>query len=422
MIGPEFEPRLVERVHGAAPPTRPHGSRNFVLRRSSRRTGRTGRWNSAEHLGPGPGGTPWTGSGQGPERRGAPHRPDPDRRWKWPFPPPPRSGSIAEAPGAPGGDGMAPWTRQDGSIVRPSPFPSSGATPPRRPTRRERSNSDGAGRMRRRIFRGGTPGTRGAAAARGPTGPPRYLEGGPGASLDQLRIECGSSASTWRGVLIPLTLLGYLFMLRLLSFARWILRADLPNGPTRIWIRNLRSNAFEPSRRWRFDESQGARRAGRRGTAGFRGLGARSERVSPSAGGSVSARRAGSRLKCGFASVPEMPDGIHHVDLPMLEFEETERFYSRVLGWTVTGRDPPNLLEVGAGGGAYLAFIRRSEPRYIGDEPHIAFKVTPQEQRRLLRSLRRFGVGYEVNRGENVAFYDPSGLRIELYRKRDRSG
>ncbi len=188
MIGPEFERRLVERVHGAAPPTRPHGSRNFVLRRSSRRTGRTGRWNSAEHLGPGPGGTPWTGSGQGPERRGAPHRPDPDRRWKWPFPPPPRSGSIAEAPGAPGGDGMAPYTRQDGSIVRPSPFPSSGATPPRRPTRRERSNSDGAAGIRRRIFRGGTPGTPGAAAARGPSGPPRYLEGGPGPSLGRWRM------------------------------------------------------------------------------------------------------------------------------------------------------------------------------------------------------------------------------------------
>jgi catechol 2,3-dioxygenase-like lactoylglutathione lyase family enzyme len=129
-----------------------------------------------------------------------------------------------------------------------------------------------------------------------------------------------------------------------------------------------------------------------------------------------------------------MPARVHHVDLPMKDFAVTRDFYTRILGWKVTkvsGLTPngwvehkdtlppgakPRLLTVGFDDGSYLAFIIGKEPDYTGDEPHIAVRLRHSKERRdLIARLKEFNIEYEDNVGENIAFYDPNGLRIEIY-------
>jgi catechol 2,3-dioxygenase-like lactoylglutathione lyase family enzyme len=129
-----------------------------------------------------------------------------------------------------------------------------------------------------------------------------------------------------------------------------------------------------------------------------------------------------------------MPYRVHHVDLPMADFWTTHNFYSRVLGWKITkvaGISPsgwfeakdnlpplvkPRLLTVGFDDDSYLAFILGKKPDYAGDEPHIAVRLRHSKERRdLISRLKDFKVAYEDNVGENIAFYDPNGLRIEIY-------
>ncbi|HEX9710027.1 MAG TPA: VOC family protein [Candidatus Thermoplasmatota archaeon] len=126
-----------------------------------------------------------------------------------------------------------------------------------------------------------------------------------------------------------------------------------------------------------------------------------------------------------------MTPAIHHVDLLMSDYHATERFYREVLGWPIIRRsgkgaegwvdfigEPPAdveplLLAVQLAGGAYLAFVKGRAPDYREDEPHIAVRIT--DPGALLERLASHRVPVEVNPGENMAFYDPSGLRIEVY-------
>ena len=130
-----------------------------------------------------------------------------------------------------------------------------------------------------------------------------------------------------------------------------------------------------------------------------------------------------------------MPDRIHHVDLPLADFEATYDFYTRVLGWKVksvsgmgaqgwveTAGEPlpagvrPRVLTIEFDDKSYLAFVMGKKPDYSGDEPHIAVKMRHLKERRdLVQRLKDFKVEYEDNVGENLAFYDPNGLRIEIY-------
>ena len=130
-----------------------------------------------------------------------------------------------------------------------------------------------------------------------------------------------------------------------------------------------------------------------------------------------------------------MPTGIHHVDLPMADYGQTSAFYGDVLRWKIAGRFGrdkktrqvvaidkgrgseviPESLQIELEDGSYLFFIVGKEPDYSQDEPHLALKVRKAERMRILSSLKKANVTYESNIGENVAFYDPSGLRIELY-------
>lgn len=129
-----------------------------------------------------------------------------------------------------------------------------------------------------------------------------------------------------------------------------------------------------------------------------------------------------------------MPARVHHVDLPMKDFTVTRDFYTRILGWKVTkvagltssgwvehkdtlpAGAKPRLLTVTLDDGSYLAFIIGKEPDYSADEPHIAVRLRHSKERRdLVGRLKEFKVEYEDNVGENIAFYDPNGLRIEIY-------
>ena len=129
-----------------------------------------------------------------------------------------------------------------------------------------------------------------------------------------------------------------------------------------------------------------------------------------------------------------MPARMHHVDLPMEDFESTAHFYGEVLGWKIKrksavgptgwvdfkGSTPPGLkprlLVVEFDDGSYIAFVTGKKPDYKSDEPHIALKLRHSKERRdLMARLAEHNVEVEVNEGENIAFYDPAGLRIEIY-------
>jgi catechol 2,3-dioxygenase-like lactoylglutathione lyase family enzyme len=127
-----------------------------------------------------------------------------------------------------------------------------------------------------------------------------------------------------------------------------------------------------------------------------------------------------------------MPQRIHHVDLPMKDFDASDRFYSKSLGWPVrragvtphgwrsfAGKPPagfePRVLEVRMQDGSYLAFILGKTPDYSRDEPHLALKLSSTERQALLRRLKAGGIAVERNPRENFAVYDPSGLRLEFY-------
>jgi catechol 2,3-dioxygenase-like lactoylglutathione lyase family enzyme len=129
-----------------------------------------------------------------------------------------------------------------------------------------------------------------------------------------------------------------------------------------------------------------------------------------------------------------MPGRVHHVDLPMKDFQATYDFYSRVLGWRISEvagltsngwvKSPttlpkdakPRLIQVSFDDGSYLAFIIGKAPDYTGDEPHVAVRLRHGKERRdLIARLKENKVEFEDNVGENIAFYDPNGLRIEIY-------
>ena len=129
-----------------------------------------------------------------------------------------------------------------------------------------------------------------------------------------------------------------------------------------------------------------------------------------------------------------MPARVHHVDLPMADYPATRDFYTRVLGWKVKGvsglsekgwveaKDElpagvrPRVLTIEFDDASYLAFVLGKKPDYSGDEPHLAVRLRHSKERRdLIERLKEFKVEYEDNVGENLAFYDPSGLRIEIY-------
>ena len=118
----------------------------------------------------------------------------------------------------------------------------------------------------------------------------------------------------------------------------------------------------------------------------------------------------------------------------MADFAVTHDFYTRILGWKVTevaGLGPsgwvkdkvalppgvkPRLLTVGLDDESYLAFVMGKKPEYSGDEPHVAVRLRHSKERRdLVSRLNEFKIEYEDNVGENIAFYDPNGLRIEIY-------
>lgn len=129
-----------------------------------------------------------------------------------------------------------------------------------------------------------------------------------------------------------------------------------------------------------------------------------------------------------------MPERVHHVDLPLLDFAATLDFYTRVLGWKVRSvagmsdhgwvetKGPlpegvrPRVLSIEFDDKSYLAFVVGKKPDYSGDEPHIAVRMRHSKERRdLIQRLKDFHIEYEDNVGENLAFYDPNGLRIEIY-------
>lgn len=129
-----------------------------------------------------------------------------------------------------------------------------------------------------------------------------------------------------------------------------------------------------------------------------------------------------------------MPLRVHHVDLPMADFAATHDFYTRVLGWkvkSIAGLSPngwveakdrlpegvkPRLLTIAFDDDSYLAFVMGKKPEYSGDEPHIAVRLRHSKERRdLILRLKEHKVEFEDNVGENLAFYDPNGLRIEIY-------
>lgn len=118
----------------------------------------------------------------------------------------------------------------------------------------------------------------------------------------------------------------------------------------------------------------------------------------------------------------------------MRDFAKTHDFYSRVLGWKITKvsgltssgwvedkhklppEAKPRLITVGFNDGSYLAFIIGKVPDYTGDEPHIAVRLRHSKERRdLIARLTENQIEFEDNVGENIAFYDPNGLRIEIY-------
>ncbi len=129
-----------------------------------------------------------------------------------------------------------------------------------------------------------------------------------------------------------------------------------------------------------------------------------------------------------------MPARVHHVDLPMADFDVTRDFYTRVLGWkvkSVSGMSDrgwveakealppgvrPRVLTIELDDKSYLAFVIGKKPDYAGDEPHLAVRLRHSKERRdLVARLKEAKVEYEDNIGENIAFYDPNGLRIEIY-------
>ena len=118
----------------------------------------------------------------------------------------------------------------------------------------------------------------------------------------------------------------------------------------------------------------------------------------------------------------------------MSDFHATLRFYRDVLEWKIKacggrrgsqwvdfeGDAPagvvPSLVTVAMADGSYLAFVTDKAPDYDGDEPHIAVSLSNEAERDALRKrLVAAHIALEENPGENFAFYDPSGLRLEVY-------
>jgi catechol 2,3-dioxygenase-like lactoylglutathione lyase family enzyme len=128
-----------------------------------------------------------------------------------------------------------------------------------------------------------------------------------------------------------------------------------------------------------------------------------------------------------------LPARLHHLDLPMGDFEATERFYGDVLGWPIgqkSAKGPrgwvdfkeaapegtvPQLLTVEFEDGSYLAFVIGKEPDYSGDLPCVGVTLRDSNERRdLLERLNKAGVKTEGSASTGFAFYDPAGLRIEV--------
>ena len=124
-----------------------------------------------------------------------------------------------------------------------------------------------------------------------------------------------------------------------------------------------------------------------------------------------------------------MPRRVHHIDLPVRSATHTEEFYREVFGWLLrarlyktslgwtdsrTGAFYGELLEYVLEDGSYITFITTKTPDYSEDEPHLALLLTVKELDMVRTNLKRLGIEYEEN-SENISFYDPSLLRVELY-------
>ena len=70
-------------------------------------------------------------------------------------------------------------------------------------------------------------------------------------------------------------------------------------------------------------------------------------------------------------------------------------------------------------GGLNQASFARLSKEFAGLDPLVAaireLRAAEKERRDLVARLKEFKVEYEDNVGENIAFYDPNGLRIEIY-------
>lgn len=110
--------------------------------------------------------------------------------------------------------------------------------------------------------------------------------------------------------------------------------------------------------------------------------------------------------------------GLNHVALKCRDLEQTERFYTQVLGLKVASRHPPKMLFLNTPGSTDLINFVKSAKRPSGTQAldHIGFKVTPAALRKTERTLKAHGIKIAGRRGKTAIYFaDPNGYQIEYY-------
>jgi catechol 2,3-dioxygenase-like lactoylglutathione lyase family enzyme len=122
-------------------------------------------------------------------------------------------------------------------------------------------------------------------------------------------------------------------------------------------------------------------------------------------------------------------DGIHHIALNVKDLDRAEKFYTRVLGFTVTHRFPksPRHLMVDTGNSAIALFEapdletrasldQLSETGYM----HLAFKATREQFDQIIVELKEKNVTIDngpMRRGDgdSIYFNDPDFNHLEIH-------
>ena len=110
--------------------------------------------------------------------------------------------------------------------------------------------------------------------------------------------------------------------------------------------------------------------------------------------------------------------GLRHLSLKTVDLEQTERFYTEVLGLRVAFRHRGMVFLRSAGAQDLLDFCQVAEPfdPEAGGLDHFGVHVSREQFRALRERVKAEGVKVVGRRGRwGLYFKDPNGYTIEIY-------